>query len=48
LDQRTDLSPRMIMHPINSALAGQDLSTNADPNGKRLFMEMVKVISYFC
>jgi len=39
-----DLSPRMIMHPINAALDGQDLSTNADPNGKRLFMEMVKVV----
>jgi methyl-accepting chemotaxis protein len=39
-----DLSPRMIMHPINSGLDGQDLSTHLDPNGKRLFVEMVKVV----
>ncbi|MBP2227105.1 methyl-accepting chemotaxis protein [Azospirillum agricola] len=40
----TDLSPRMIMHPIRPELDGQDLSGNADPNGKRLFMEFVRVV----
>ncbi|NJC89328.1 MAG: HAMP domain-containing protein [Desulfuromonas sp.] len=39
-----DLTPRMIMHPFKSELDGQDLSTNADPNGKRLFVEMVDVV----
>lgn len=38
-----DMEPRMIMHPVNSKLDGQDLSTWADPNGKRLFVEMAKV-----
>ena len=38
-----DLTPRMVMHPIRPELDGQDLSEQADPNGKRLFMEMVSV-----
>ncbi|MDP1822223.1 MAG: methyl-accepting chemotaxis protein [Archangium sp.] len=36
-----DLSPKMVMHPMNPALDGTDLTHNADPNGKRLFMEMI-------
>ena len=38
-----DLQPTMIMHPIKPALDGKDLSGFADPNGKKLFNEMVKV-----
>ncbi|MDD2698535.1 MAG: cache domain-containing protein [Arcobacteraceae bacterium] len=36
--------PKMVMHPIKPALDGKDLSDSKDPNGKKLFMEMVKVI----
>lgn len=39
-----DLEPKMIMHPIKSELNGTDLSNNKDPNGKALFVEMVKVV----
>lgn len=33
----------MVMHPIKPALDGKDLSGFKDPNGKKLFVEMVKV-----
>jgi len=36
--------PKMVMHPIKPALDGTDLSDSKDPNGKKLFVEMVKVI----
>ncbi|PLY03331.1 MAG: chemotaxis protein [Desulfuromonas sp.] len=39
-----DMQPNMIMHPNNKALEGKSLSDYADPNGKRLFVEMVKVV----
>lgn len=38
-----DSHPRMIMHPFNPALNGKDLSTFADPDGVKLFNEMVRV-----
>lgn len=38
-----DLNPTMIMHPIKPQLDGKDLSGSADPNGKKLFIEMVKI-----
>jgi methyl-accepting chemotaxis protein len=38
-----DTKPVMIMHPFKSEMEGQDLSTNRDPNGKPLFVEMVRV-----
>ena len=38
-----DLTPRMIMHPTQPDLDGQDLSNNKDPDGKYLFREMVKI-----
>jgi methyl-accepting chemotaxis protein len=38
-----DMTPRMIMHPVQSSLDGADLSEKRDPNGKRPFVEMVKV-----
>ncbi len=39
-----DSTPTMIMHPIRPELDGQDLSQNADPNGKLLFVEFVAVV----
>ncbi|WP_165493188.1 methyl-accepting chemotaxis protein [Hylemonella gracilis] len=39
-----DMHPRMVMHPIRAELDGTDLTQNKDPNGKHLFVEMVKVV----
>lgn len=36
-----DLTPRMIMHPANPKLDGQDLSSIRDPDGFAVFNEMV-------
>ncbi len=36
-----DLGPTMVMHPMDASLDGKDLSQKKDPNGKRLFVEMV-------
>jgi len=38
-----DFGPQMIMHPYRTDLVGQDLSDYADPNGKLLFREFVRV-----
>ncbi|MBT3202027.1 MAG: hypothetical protein HN350_19165 [Phycisphaerales bacterium] len=38
-----DLHPKMVMHPFKPELDGQDLSNSADPNGKKLFVEMAKI-----
>ncbi|HMK56028.1 MAG TPA: methyl-accepting chemotaxis protein [Dissulfurispiraceae bacterium] len=38
-----DMHPTMIMHPTKPELDGKDLSENKDPNGKKLFIEMVNV-----
>lgn len=37
-----DIEPKMVMHPIKPALDGKNLSGSKDPNGKHLFVEMVK------
>ena len=39
-----DMTPRMIMHPTKPDLDGTDLTTYADPTGKRFFVEFVKVV----
>jgi methyl-accepting chemotaxis protein len=39
-----DESPKMIMHPTNPKLDGTDLSNNADKQGKKLFVDMVKAV----
>lgn len=39
-----DYEPNMIMHPIKPQLDGKSLKENADPNGKKLFVEMTKVV----
>jgi methyl-accepting chemotaxis protein len=38
-----DLDLKMVMHPINTALNGQDLSENKDPNGVYVFREFNNV-----
>jgi methyl-accepting chemotaxis protein len=38
-----DLHPRMIVHPTKPELDGKDLSDEADPTGKRLFVAFVEV-----
>ncbi|MDQ7826164.1 MAG: response regulator [Candidatus Eremiobacteraeota bacterium] len=38
-----DLGPHMIMHPYRADLNGTDISTFADPHGKHLFVEAVRV-----
>ena len=38
-----DMRPFMVMHPTKPEMNGKDLATFADPNGKKLFVEMVKV-----
>ena len=40
----TDMHPNMVMHPYFPELEGQDISEFADPNGKKLFMESVKIV----
>ncbi len=39
-----DLTPTMVMHPVNPDLDGTDLSGTTDPDGKALFVEMVDVV----
>nr|WP_172959688.1 cache domain-containing protein [Thiomicrorhabdus aquaedulcis] len=39
-----DHQPKMIMHPTNPKLDGQDLSTNQDKVGNFLFVDMVKAV----
>jgi signal transduction histidine kinase len=39
-----DLHPTMVMHPIKPQLDGTDLSANADPDGKKLFVEFAKAV----
>jgi methyl-accepting chemotaxis protein len=38
-----DQHPVMVMHPFKPEMDGKDLSAYADPNGKKLFNEMVAV-----
>jgi len=39
-----DMTPTMIMHPVKPELDGSDLSSTEDPDGKKLFVDMVKVV----
>lgn len=38
-----DLACRMVMHPINRDLNGQDMQDYRDPKGKRIFVEFVEM-----
>lgn len=40
----TDLTPKMIMHPFRTDLNGKDLNNFEDLQGKKLFVEAVKVV----
>ncbi|UCZ55786.1 methyl-accepting chemotaxis protein [Desulfurispirillum indicum] len=39
-----DMLPRMIMHPTNPQLEGQDLRNFTDPDRKRFFVEFTRVV----
>lgn len=39
-----DQHPKMVMHPTKPSLNGQDISQIQDPNGKRLFSDMVSIV----
>ncbi|MBD3220637.1 PAS domain S-box protein [bacterium] len=39
-----DMHPRMIVHPYRPDLEGRDLSDFADPTGKLIFVEMVRLV----
>ena len=39
-----DMQPRMIVHPYRPDLEGEDLSAFADPHGKLIFVEMVRLV----
>jgi signal transduction histidine kinase len=39
-----DMTPKMVMHPIKKEKDGMDLSNDADPKGKKLFVEFVKSV----
>ncbi len=41
-----DYQPAMVMHP-NRDLEGRDLRNFTDPDGKRLFLEMVEVVNKY-
>jgi methyl-accepting chemotaxis protein len=38
-----DMKPAMVMHPLKPEMNGKDISEFKDPNGKKLFVEMVNV-----
>ena len=38
-----NMEPRMVMHPIKPTLDGKDVSGVKDPDGKLLFMEMIRI-----
>ena len=40
-----NMDPVMIMHPYRTNLNGQDLSNFADPNGKKIFVDFVEIVS---
>lgn len=39
-----DLSPKMLMHPFNDSLVGENLSEVKDTNGKHIFKDMVELV----
>lgn len=40
----TDMSSRLVLHPIKPELNGKDMSSSKDPAGNYLFNDMVKVV----
>jgi len=41
----SDMTPRMIMHPISPELEGKDLTNQRDPSGRPLFGDMVEIVN---
>lgn len=41
-----DMHPNIIMHPYRPDLEGKDISDFADPTGKFIFMESVKIVEF--
>jgi signal transduction histidine kinase len=39
-----DMHPRVVIHPYRSDLNGQDVSDYIDPDGKRVFVEIVELV----
>ena len=39
-----DMQPRMIVHPYRTDLENKDLSQFCDPDGKKIFVEMVEIV----
>ncbi|MBF0175484.1 MAG: methyl-accepting chemotaxis protein [Magnetococcales bacterium] len=39
-----DMYPKMVMHALKPELDGKDLSSHADPDGKKLFVAMAEVV----
>jgi PAS domain S-box-containing protein len=39
-----DMHPRMVNHPYRTDLDGKDLSTYSDPDGKKPFVEFVRIV----
>lgn len=39
-----DMTPRMVVHPYREDLNGKDLSNYTDPEGKKVFIEMVNIV----
>ena len=42
-----DMRPYMVVHPYRPDLNGKDISHYKDPNGKRLFVEFVRVVQAY-
>lgn len=42
-----DMHPNMIMHPYRTDLDNTDISNYADPSGKKLFVEFVKIVNQY-
>ncbi|MEL4486122.1 cache domain-containing protein, partial [Shewanella algae] len=40
----SDLSPRMVMHPIKPDLNGADMGAFKDPNGKHMFVAFAETV----
>jgi methyl-accepting chemotaxis protein len=39
-----DMHPHMVMHPFKPELEGKDVTDNADPSGKKLFLAFVETV----
>lgn len=42
-----DMFPKMVVHPYRTDLNGADLSEYTDPDGKKIFVEMVKIVNQY-